>query len=95
MRQSPVVDDVLLFKEKDGTTRKVTKLLREASFCDLHNDLHASTIPGLHDRSGQILISYENLRLLLKTKLPELRRASNKHKLMRRCEICFIAMYAQ
>jgi hypothetical protein len=83
VRVSPLWRDVLLIKGDP-----VPKLLRECPIRELLNDVYAAKIEGISDEMSSHLLSYEKFRLVLKQKIPEMRKASNRHKQLCGCEIC-------
>ena len=90
VRVSPLWRDVLLIKGDP-----VPKLLRECPIRELLNDVYAAKIEGISDKMTSKLLSYEKSRLVLKQKIPEMRKASNRHKQMCGCEICITTRTAQ
>ena len=91
VRVSPIANDTLLI---NGT--RVPKLLRECPIREMHNDMTKEPtdggLPGSTMDSKPILSDTE-LRRQLKTLLPELRKASLRHKKMCGCENCIGISY--
>ena len=50
-----------------------------------------SGIEGILDEEGESIISYDTFNNLLKELFPNLRKASDKHKITCVCEICITA----
>ena len=87
VRPSPNMNDTLKIGE-----RLVGKLILEISVNDLLMDISKSGIDGILDDQGNLTLSDTNFRLLLKKKLPQLKRATEKHKQSCCCDICLTMM---
>jgi hypothetical protein len=89
---SPIANDALLVKGDDGVKPRVGKLLLEIPVRELHNEMVAPVAEGglacARTPSGVIRTSDTKLRQLLKSDMPQLRRATEKHKVMCGCELC-------
>ena len=83
VRQSPNINDTLKINDQ-----LVGKLILEISVNDLLMDLSKSGIEGILDDDGNLKISDTNFRQLLKVKIPELRKATEKHKQSCCCDTC-------
>jgi hypothetical protein len=85
---SPIVSETL-FVKLPGSTQKqrVTKLLLEIPVRELHNRM-LSELPVARDDRGKAVVSDTTLRRILKENVPQLRRASLRHKEMCCCEVC-------
>ena len=66
----------------------VGKLILEISINDLLMDLSRSGIEGILDEKGNLALSDTNFRLLLKKEIPQLKKATEKHKQSCCCDIC-------
>ena len=91
VRVSPITNDTLLL---NGT--RYPKLLREVPIRELHNDMIKDTNSGgLHGAvvDGKAIMSDTELRRQLKRLLPELRKATLRHKKMCGCENCIGISY--
>ena len=68
---SPIQQDTIMIKHKDGTQQCVPKLLLECSVRELHNDLikvpEHGGLEGAVNDSGEIIISDTALRAHLPT----------------------------
>ena len=85
--QSPIVKDTILV---DGVPTQ--KLLREISIRELHNMLVMPEIDGglkgATEANGKVVVSDTSFTRIIKKYLPQLRRATERHKQMCGCEIC-------
>ena len=94
VRVSPIKSDTL---QIDG--HEEPKLLREIPIREMHNDLVKSPEDGglecALDTDGKPTISDSQFRKLLKEVLPQLRKASLRHKQMCGCETCIGMRYLQ
>ena len=93
VRVSPIANDTLLI---NGV--QVPKLLREAPIREMHNDMIKDPtdggLPGaVLESTGQPIMSDTELRRQLRTLLPELKKATLRHKKMCGCENCIGIMY--
>ena len=70
----------------------VGKLILEISVNDLLMDVSKSGIEGILDDDGNLTLSDTNFRILLKQRLPQLKRATEKHKQSCCCDICLTMM---
>ena len=75
--------------------KRVAKKIRTVSINDLHNDLKKKGPKELLDENGDIKLGCDSFNKLLKKELPELRKATDKHKLTCGCEICIVAGHMQ
>ena len=87
---SPQICDTLLI---NGVRKE--KLLLEISVHELHNSMIQSVADGglakAQNSDGKVIVSDSSLRLILKTKIPKLRKATDSHKQMCGCEICVVS----
>jgi hypothetical protein len=94
VRVLPIKSDTL---QIDG--REEPKLLREIPIREMHNDLLRSEedcgLKCARDENGQPTISDTRFRILLKEVLPQLRKATQRHKQMCGCETCIGVRYLQ
>ena len=90
VRASPITKDVILI---NGFP--VGKLIRECSIRELHNDVLSQKFLGMNDSKGENMLSYEKMWLIIKQKIPEMKKATERHKEMCGCEICIIIEAAQ
>lgn len=93
VRVSPIANDTLLI---NGV--RVPKLLREAPIREMHNDMIKDAtdggLPGaILQATGKPIMSDTELRRQLKTLLPELKKATLRHKKMCGCENCIGITY--
>ena len=91
VRVSPIANDTLLI---NGV--RVPKLLREAPIREMHNDMIKDAtdggLPGVIVE-GKPIMSDTELRRQLRTLLPELKKATLRHKKMCGCENCIGITY--
>jgi hypothetical protein len=84
---SPIARDTLLV---NGV--RVGKLLREVSIRELHNHMvrpvNEGGLASARNSVGKIIVSDKSLRRILKSDLPQLKRATESHKMMCVCKIC-------
>ena len=66
----------------------VGKLILEISINDLLMDVSRSGIEGIRDDNGNLTLSDTNFRMLLKKEIPQLKKATEKHKQSCCCDIC-------
>ena len=66
----------------------VGKLILEVSVNDLLMDLSRSGIEGILDLKGNLTLSDTNFRKILKEHIPQLKKATEKHKQSCCYEIC-------
>jgi hypothetical protein len=90
---SPIYNETILVTTPENSEKiRVPKLLIEIPIRELHcNLVEAPEKGGLlesRDAAGNIIVSDTTLRKIIKEDLPQLRRMSNRHKLMCGCEIC-------
>jgi hypothetical protein len=94
VRVSPIKTDTLHING-----REEPKLLREIPMREMHNDLVKSKEDGglecAVNAEGKPTISDSRFRTLLKEVLPQLRKASLRHKQMCGCETCIGMRYLQ
>jgi hypothetical protein len=94
VRVSPIKSDTLQINGQEEP-----KLLREIPIREMHNDLLKSQEDGglecALDAAGKPTISDSQFRKLLKEVLPQLRKASLRHKQMCGCETCIGMRYLQ
>jgi hypothetical protein len=94
VRVSPIKSDMLKIDGED-----VPKLLREIPIREMHNDLCKTEEDGglkcALDAEGKPTIGDSRFRILLKEVLPQLRKASLRHKQMCGCETCIGMRYLQ
>jgi hypothetical protein len=94
VRVSPIKSDTL---QIGG--RQEPKLLREIPIREMHNDLLRSEedcgLKCARDENGQPTISDTRFRVMLKEVLPQLRKATQRHKQMCGCETCIGVRYLQ
>jgi hypothetical protein len=94
VRVSPIKSDMLQINGLEEP-----KLLREIPIREMHNDLVRSVEDGglecALDTDGKPTISDSQFRKLLKEVLPQLRKASLRHKQMCGCETCIGMRYLQ
>jgi len=87
---SPQMRDTLIINGE-----RVGKLLLEIPVRELHNCMikpaEEGGLPCVRDTSNKVLVSDTSLRSILKTNIPELRKATDSHKQMCGCEICVIS----
>ena len=67
--------------------QSVGKLIRLCSVRELHNDL-TEKVPEMKDVISKVLISDTSLCKTLREYVPELKKASNKHRSMCCCQLC-------
>ena len=89
---SPISNDTILIRNPTNANEKIRvgKLLRNISIRELHNDLMAEPPLGLKealDQKGNCLISDTSLNSLMP---PNVKKMSNKYKMMCGCEICIL-----
>jgi hypothetical protein len=94
VRVSPIRSDMLQIGD-----RREPKLLREIPIREMHNDLLRSEeecgLKCARDDNGQPTISDTRFRSLVKEVLPQLRKATARHKQMCGCETCIGSRYLQ
>ena len=87
--QSPIVNDTLLTKNRQGVKTPVPKLLLRIPVCELHNDMIKPVSEGgfglAHNFAGEVQTSDTSL---CKHLPPQLHRMSERHKQMYGCEPC-------
>jgi hypothetical protein len=90
--ESPIFGDTIFKKYPNGEKQRVPKLLLEVPVRELHNDLvgDGGLEEAIDAATGTPINSDTALRLIIKKEIPELRRMSTRHKIMRGCEICII-----
>ena len=96
--QSPIANETIkVLNLETGLKERATKLLREVSLRELHNDLielsvekggKGGGLPEARAEDGKILISATAMRYLLP---PQLQAMTERHKQMCGCEICISA----
>ena len=88
---SPVKDDTLLVKDKDGKKVRMPKLLLECSVRELHNNMlmpvDKGGFAGAYNVHGIVQISDTALRSFLPKNL---RKMTNRYKQMCCCETCVV-----
>jgi hypothetical protein len=89
---SPLMGDLIFVKDsKTGEKVKMARLLLEIPFRELHNDLIKSVEEGGLEcarKDGKVVISDTSLRYFIPK---QLRRMTNRHKMMCGCEICIVS----
>ena len=73
---------------------RIHKLLRETSYRELYNELMNHPRIVTRNKDGEVIVSYENFRLLCIARLPHMRKATERHKIMCGCEPCLTMKYA-
>eukprot|EP00966_Prymnesium_polylepis_P330743 7386355-Prymnesium_polylepis.1 len=95
--ESPLKETIKVEDPKSGEKVPTTKLLREVSIRELHNDLielpvdeggKGGGLPEARGEKGEVLISATAMRGLLP---PQLQAMTERHKQMCGCEICISA----
>jgi hypothetical protein len=93
---SPICYETLLIKAP-GCNQKtqVGKLLLDISVRELHNKMVSDVIDGglanARNLNGKVTVSDTTLRRIIKQDIPQLRRASSRHKQMCGCVTCITA----
>jgi hypothetical protein len=94
VRVSPIKSDTLKIGEHEEP-----KLLREVSIREMHNDMLRTVedcgLKCARDDEGEPTISDTRFRIMLKEVLPQLRKATQRHKQMCGCETCIGVRYLQ
>ncbi len=94
VRVSPIKSDTLKIGEHEEP-----KLLREVSIREMHNDMLRTVedcgLKCAQDDEGEPTISDTRFQILLKEVLPQLRKATQRHKQMCGCETCIGVRYLQ
>lgn len=90
---SPIASDTLLVKVKGQQEKqRVGKLLLEIPLRELHSlmvsSLEDGGLPEVRDADNKIIVSDTMLRCIIKEEIPELQKATDRHKQMCGCEVC-------
>ena len=91
--ESPLANDTVKVPDKNDPTKKVktNRLLLQISIRELHNDM-LEQLPEVKDAEGNVLISDTKLRQIMP---PEVKRMSNRYKVMCGCIDCLHIQYYQ
>ena len=91
--ESPLANDTVQVPDKTDPTKKIrtNRLLLQISIRELHNDM-LEQLPEVKDAEGNVLISDTKLRQIMP---PEVKRMSDRYKVMCGCIDCLSIQYYQ